>query len=88
MLSISGSSLRTVLKGEDKGCKHTVGAAAAAIAQHHEGGLSSILLAQEKTKIQGTVPTECVLLWHHHKVKNCKSSHKSGIICVHCGHVC
>ena len=28
------------------------GAAAAAIAQHHEGGLSSMLLAQERTKIQ------------------------------------
>ena len=60
----------------------------AATAQHHENLSCYTLLAQEKTKIQGTVPTECVLLWHHHKVKNCKSSHKSGIICVHCGHVC
>ena len=60
----------------------------AAIAQHHENLSCYTLLAQEKTKIQGTVSTECVLLWHHHKVKNCKSNHKSGTICVHCGHVC
>ena len=34
------------------GCKRTVWSCSCSIAQHHEGSLSIILLAQEKTKIQ------------------------------------
>ena len=42
----------------------------AATLQHHENLSFSTSLAQEKTRIQGTVSTECVLLWHHHKVQS------------------
>ena len=45
------------------GCKSTVWSCSCSIAQHHEGGLSIILLAQEKTK-------KGISLSHHHKVKN------------------
>ena len=40
------------------------------VAVHPLRRVSYILLAQEKTKIQSTVSTECISLSHHHKVAN------------------
>ena len=41
----------------------------AASAQCHERVLCYVSLAWEKIRIQSMVFTECVLLWHHHKVE-------------------